>query len=106
MDGTTILVVEDNPNTRKFMRVTLELEGFRVLECADARAAVASAERGHPDLVLQDIVLPDMSGFELVRQLRALPGGGQVPIIAMTGLLSRFDDAQLSTAAFNEILIK
>ncbi|HEY8945566.1 MAG TPA: response regulator, partial [Polyangiaceae bacterium] len=84
MSGTaTILIVEDNSVTRKMLRVTLEAEGYGVVEAPDARVALAAARRRMPELVLQDLILPDADGFELTRQLRALPGGDEVPIVAL-----------------------
>jgi len=62
MTQPAILVVEDNPITLKMLRVTLESEQFRVLEAADGKGALAQLEAGHPALVIQDFVLPDMTG--------------------------------------------
>src|SRR5207244_529717 len=79
-NGFTVLVVEDNPATRKMLRVTLATEGYSVAEAGDGRSALAIAEARLPDLVLQDLILPDLDGFELLRRLRALPGGSELPI--------------------------
>src|SRR5712671_7152484 len=102
----TILVVEDNPATRKMLRVTLVTEGYAVVEAADARAALAAAERTPPDLVLQDLILPDMDGFELLRRLRALPGGSELPILALSGFLSRLEEAHTDRDGFTALLVK
>ena len=59
-----------------------------------------------PDLVLQDLVLPDMNGFELVSQLRALPGADRVPILALTGLMARDDERRIADAQFTDYLFK
>jgi PAS domain S-box-containing protein len=100
-----ILVVEDNPLTRKMLRLTLESEGYAVVEAGDGRSALAVAEQEVPALVLQDLILPDMNGFELVRQLRAL-GGPSVPILALSGFLNRVEDARSAEAGFNALLVK
>jgi PAS domain S-box-containing protein len=100
-----VLVVEDNPLTRKMLRLTLEAEGYAVVEAGDGRAALAAAAAERPALVLQDLVLPDMNGFELVRQLRSLVGPS-VPILALSGFLNRVDDARSSEAGFNALLVK
>jgi PAS domain S-box-containing protein len=105
MTAPKILVVEDNPLTRKMLRLTLESEGYTVVEAGDGRAALAAAERELPALVLQDLVLPDMNGFELVRQLRLL-GGASVPILALSGFLNRVGDARSTEAGFNDLLVK
>jgi PAS domain S-box-containing protein len=101
-----VLVVEDNPVTRKLVRLTLEAEGIHVVEAPDATSAIAAMTARTPDLVLQDIVLPDMNGFELVQRLRATARGDSVPIVAMTGLLSRAEEAKLGQRSFDEMLVK
>jgi CheY-like chemotaxis protein len=65
-----------------------------VVEAADARAALAAAENTLPDLILQDLILPDMDGLELLRRLRALPSGTELPILALSSFLSRLEEAQ------------
>ncbi len=91
MKGRTVLVVEDNPITRRMMRFALEAEGFRVVEAGDGQTALAAAGRAAPDLVLQDYVLPDMDGIQLIESLRALPGMAPTPVIVVTGLVSQLD---------------
>jgi PAS domain S-box-containing protein len=100
-----VLVVEDNPLTRKMLRLTLESEGYLVSEAADGRAALAAVEQEKPALVLQDLVLPDMNGFELLRRLRQL-GGQATPIIALTGFLSRIEEARGAEVGFTALLLK
>jgi len=101
-----ILVVEDNPITRKMVRIALEVEGFMVLEATDAATAIAIASHVRPALILQDMVLPDASGSDLLACLRALPDTATVPIIALTGLEARIVEARKSDFAFDEILTK
>ena len=91
MKGRTVLVVEDNPITRRMMRFALESEGFRVVEAGDGQTAIAAAAQAPPHLVLQDYVLPDMDGIQLIEGLRALPGMAQTPVIVVTGLVSQLD---------------
>jgi len=102
----TILLVEDNPITRKLVRFTLETQGLSVIDAADgARAIEAFAQ--HPiALVLQDLCLPDMSGFELITHLRDLPRGTDVPILAFSGLLSQSDEGRVSSAGFDDVIAK
>jgi PAS domain S-box-containing protein len=102
----TVLVVEDNPITLKMLRLALESEGYSVIEALDGRSAIAAAERAMPALVLQDLILPDMNGFELVRRLRALPGGAETPILALSGFLSRIDEARAGQSDFTALLVK
>ena len=79
-----VLLVEDVEDTRLFMRLALEDQGFIVFEAEDGHAAVASAVRDTPDVILMDLTLPRMDGFaaaKLIRQKRELKN---VPIIAVT----------------------
>jgi signal transduction histidine kinase/DNA-binding response OmpR family regulator len=101
-----ILVVEDNPLSRKVTRLALEAEGYVVHEAGDGRAALDFVGNAAPDLILQDIKLPDINGVELIRQLRALPHGTAVPIIAVTGYRSELEHARSALAGFTEILFK
>jgi diguanylate cyclase (GGDEF)-like protein len=101
-----ILVVEDNPISRKFTRVALEADGFAVVEAEDGQSAIASLERELPDLILQDILLPDINGFDLVNRLHAVPGAERIPILALTGLISKNDETKLPQATFADYLFK
>ena len=101
-----ILVVEDNEITRKLLRVTLRAASYDMLEAADGRSALALAARERPDLVLQDLKLPDMDGVDLVRQLRELPGCGDVPVLAVSGFISRMEEARAVGGLFDEFLVK
>jgi two-component system, cell cycle sensor histidine kinase and response regulator CckA len=85
----TILVVEDNPITRKMLRVTLETERFAVLEAPDGATALGLLEKQLPALVLQDFVLPDMTGAELLKRIRSLHDAQTLPVILLTGLASK-----------------
>ena len=92
MNTGTILVVEDNPITRRMLRFALESEGFRVLDTGEGRAALAIARDHPPDLVLQDYVLPDMDGLQLIDGLRGLPGTVETPIVVVTGMVSQLEE--------------
>jgi len=69
-DGASILVVEDDEQIAELMRDFLEAEGFHVRHAANGRETNEQLERGRPDLVLLDVMLPDESGFEICRRLR------------------------------------
>jgi CheY-like chemotaxis protein len=101
-----ILVVEDNPTTRKFYRVLLESEGYVVLEAGSGAAALEELGRELPDLVLQDLVLPDMGGMDLLRRTRALPGGRELPIIALSGFHRMLEEARGEPEGFDASLLK
>lgn len=102
----TILVVEDNPASLRMLRAILESEGYTVIEAVDGGAALAAATRQLPDLVVQDLNLPDMDGFELLRRLRGLSGGVELPILAISGYLGRLEETRAGEAGFSALLVK
>jgi signal transduction histidine kinase/CheY-like chemotaxis protein len=106
VNAPTILVVEDNPIARKMARLALEAERYVVHEAADGAEAIAAVEGALPDLILQDIKLPDINGVDLVGRLRAIPGADVIPIIAVTGFRSELEHARSAMAGFSEILFK
>jgi CheY-like chemotaxis protein len=65
-----ILVIEDDPQIRRFLRAILTSNGYRFLEAADAQEGIRQASLQHPDLIILDLGLPDMDGLEVTRQLR------------------------------------
>lgn len=79
-----VLLVEDVEDTRLFMRLALEDQGFIVFEAEDGQAAVASAERDTPDVILMDLTLPRMDGFAAAKLMREKRELQNVPIIAVT----------------------
>lgn len=101
-----ILIVEDNPITRKSVRIALGVEGYRVAEAASGAAALEATRAEMPDLVLLDLLLPDIRGAELVPQLRALPGGSEMPILAFSGFVSKMEEARIASAGFTDFILK
>lgn len=101
-----ILVVEDNPITLKMVALALRIEGYEVHEAIDAQTALRYAAESLPDLILQDLLLPDANGVDLVGQLRALPGGHQIPIICFSGFVSKVEEARVAGAGFTDFLVK
>jgi two-component system cell cycle response regulator DivK len=79
-----VLLVEDFEDTRLFMRLELEEQGFIVLEAEDGHAAVETAIRENPDVILMDLTLPLMDGFEATKLIRKEELLKDVPIIAVT----------------------
>jgi len=102
----TILLVEDNPITCKLVRFTLEKEGYAVIDAADGATGLAAFRARKPSLVLLDMLLPDIDGFDLFTQLRAEPQGSDVPILAFSGMLSQYDQARLSEIGFDDVVTK
>jgi two-component system KDP operon response regulator KdpE len=101
-----ILVIEDDPDCRTELRLLLEEQGYRVLQAPDARTGLQMAELHAPDLILQDLLLPDTHGFDLVAQLRRLPQAASLPIIALSAFPDRLTEAQANALGFNRCIRK
>lgn len=87
----TILYVEDNPDNRLLIRRVLMSEGYSVVEAANAKDAFDKIKETHPNLILMDINMPDIDGYTLTAQLRAIPELNKVPIIALTANVMKGD---------------
>ncbi len=91
MDRPRILIVEDNPISRKVLKKNLESENYLVVETTDGASALLEAKKQKFDLIIQDLILPDMDGFILNQKLRQIPGLERIPIFALSGFLSQVD---------------
>jgi PAS domain S-box-containing protein len=103
---TKIMVVEDNAATRRMVRNALIRNGHDVIEAPDGQTALLLMKSEQPRLILQDLMLPDADGFELVGQLRRLARGTDVSILAFSGFVSELDEARISTVGFDDIIAK
>jgi PAS domain S-box-containing protein len=104
--GARILVVDDNVDVAESMAVLLELEGHQVRTVYTAHAALETARTFRPDVVLLDIGLPGMDGYEVARRLRACPATRHVLLIALTGYGREEDRARSKAAGFDQHLVK
>ncbi len=83
--GPLILVVDDYPDAREMYAEYLQFSGFRVAEARNGNEAVAQARSLKPDLILMDLSLPGMDGWEATRVLKADEATSHIPIVALTG---------------------
>ena len=86
-----ILIVEDEMNIRQLVRYNLEKEGFQVLEATDGLQGLKMAKLEKPDLVLLDLMLPEMDGLEVCRSLKGNPGTAALPVIMVTAKSEEID---------------
>jgi two-component system cell cycle response regulator DivK len=82
--GAKILYIEDNPENRLLVNRILLVEDYIVFEAEDGPTGIQIALREMPDLILMDMNLPDMDGYEVTRQVRSYPELRHIPVIAMT----------------------
>jgi signal transduction histidine kinase len=108
LDGLRVLVVDDEPDARDIMAVTLEASGARVQVAASARAAFEILEKDPVDVLLSDIAMPEEDGFALIRKVRAsvLSRVASIPAAAVTAFTSAEDRAQALAAGFQVHLAK
>ncbi len=79
-----VLVVDDDPDILQFVRVNLELEGFETSTAPNGRVALDAAKDSPPDLILLDVMMPEMDGLTVLRRLRSAPATANVPVILLT----------------------
>jgi CheY-like chemotaxis protein len=84
MAGETILVVEDSALNRKLVETVLHSQGYRLLNAVDGEEAITIATREQPDLILMDLGLPKVNGYEATRLLKSRPETAHIPIVALT----------------------
>ncbi len=85
-EATRVLIVDDDATMRLLMRHTLKKAGFEVEEAVDGIPALELFKRRVPDIILLDVMMPDMDGFTTCAEIRKLPSGEHVPILLVTGL--------------------
>ena len=98
VSGRKVLVVDDNVDSADMTALLLENIGYEVRTAYAGNAALDQADAFRPDIVLLDLGLPDLNGYEVARRIRTLPWGGDVVLVAISGW-GRDEDRRRSTAA-------
>ncbi len=108
LNGIRVLVVDDEADTREFLSFLLEEYGAKVTAVPSAFKALEALRQAKPDLLLSDIGMPEMDGYMLIRQIRAMPPeqGGQIPAIALTAYAGETDHKQVLAAGFQKHVTK
>ncbi len=101
-----ILVVEDQEDNRRILRDLLTSAGYEMIEAVTGDEGVALAETHRPDLILMDIQLPGLDGYEATRRIKANPALRQIPIIAVTSYALSGDDAKAFEAGCDAYVTK
>jgi two-component system cell cycle response regulator DivK len=102
----TILVVEDQEDNRRILRDLLTSRGFTTIEVTDGLAGVESARINRPDLILMDIQLPGIDGYEATRRIKADAELAHIPIIAVTSYALSGDDNKAFSAGCDGYVAK
>ncbi len=90
-----ILIVDDDDRLREFVRVNLEMEGYAVREASNADEGLKALEDESPDLILLDVMMPEVDGWEMLRRVQERHGVGAIPVIMFSG---KVDEQALETA--------
>jgi two-component system cell cycle response regulator DivK len=102
----TVLLVEDNEDNRTVYRTILEHFGYQVIEARNGEDGVNMAREQHPDLILMDISIPLIDGWEATRMLKSEPGTSDIPIIALTAHALATDRAKANEVGCDGYLAK
>ena len=101
-----ILVVDDNEDSAESLTMLLRLQGHLVESAHDGPRALEAAERFQPDVILLDIGMPGMNGYEVARRLRQMPAGQRALLVALTGWGQEDDKRRAVAAGFDHHLTK
>ncbi|MEI9950505.1 MAG: response regulator [Pseudomonadota bacterium] len=102
----TILIVEDNPANMKLSVFVLEQAGYTVISAIDAEAGLTLARERHPDLIMMDVQLPGMDGLAATELLKQDEATRKIPVIALTALAMKGDEARIRDAGCDAYIAK
>ena len=101
-----ILVVEDQEDLRGVLRDLFINSGYTVIEAADGKTGVATAKSDRPDIILMDIQMPIIDGYEATRQIKADPNLKSIPIVAVSSFAMKGDEEKARAAGCDEYVTK
>ena len=101
-----VLVVDDSLPNRKLLEARLQDEYFEVLGAASGAEAITLAQRWSPDIILLDVLMPEMDGFEACRRLKAQPATAHIPVVMVTSLHDQSERVRGLDAGADDFLVK
>ncbi|MBI2305886.1 MAG: response regulator [Rhodocyclales bacterium] len=104
--GQGILIADDDPRNRKLMETLLRADGHEVRSADSGQAALDAVAAEAPALILLDLMMPGMDGFEVLRRLKADPAAQGIPIVMVTALDDAASRARLEAAGISEVIHK
>ena len=102
----TILIVEDNDLNMKLQNDLLQAHGYDTLQSVDGKDALSLAREHHPDLIIMDIQLPEISGLEYTKMLKADEGLKDIPVLAVTAFALKGDEEKIRAAGCDGYIAK
>jgi excisionase family DNA binding protein len=94
--GPLVLIVDDDARVREYVRVNLEMEGYAVREAGSADEGLGVLEEVSPDLILLDVMMPEVDGWEMLRRVQERHGTGAIPVVMFSG---KIDESSMGEAA-------
>jgi len=96
-EGPVVLIVDDDERLREYVRVNLEIEGYTVREAASADEGLAALEEESPDLILLDVMMPKVDGWEMLQRVQEKHGVGAIPVIMFSGKVDERSAAEATS---------
>ena len=93
-NGGKVLVVDDDPDMVSVIRMSLENASYEVLEAGNGKEGIDKAKKERPDLIIMDLMMPEMDGFEACKRLKADPELDSIPILVLTAIGQQFADTK------------
>lgn len=103
---TKILIVDDNRDSRELVAKILQKRGYKIIEALDGEDALQKAEQERPSLILMDISLPKLDGYEVTRRLKSLDAFRDTPIVALTAHAMKGDREKALSAGCRDYMSK
>jgi two-component system cell cycle response regulator DivK len=101
-----VLIIEDDEGNRRILEMTIRGLNFAVAMAANGEEGLELAKRERPDLILLDVMMPKMSGLDTLREIRALEGIGEIPILVISAKAAEQDRQNAMAAGANEFITK
>src|SRR5690242_5097809 len=101
-----IAIIEDDPAIQQMYKLKLGREGFQVQVAANGREGLELVEKFHPDLILLDLMMPEMNGDEMLEKMRATNWGKDIKVIALTNISKTEAPAKLKQLGVDEYIVK
>ena len=101
-----ILIAEDEEHIAKIIKFKLEKNGYEVIHCSNGKDALASIISEKPDLVLLDVMMPGMNGFEVLKEMKAHPEVERIPVIMLTALGQETDTVKGFDLGVKDYIVK
>ncbi len=95
--GPLVLIVDDDPQLRAFVRVNLEAEGYQVREAGSAKEGLEALDKDSPDLILLDVMMPQVDGWEMLQRVQERHGVGTIPVIMFSGKVEERSAAEATS---------